>query len=190
LEHNIGLFARFWTSTAFRAGSLVGALMMGGVTISCLRLAQPAPSQPVRRSGLRVDRDVLDCVDEEKRPGRVCPDQRGIRSHTSPTLPRWCTPGDTQGTLGGSRTLDLRRRARRTPQGIEPLTRVFRERRRRDLNPRTPYGISTLAGWCTRPNYATSPVTSAIIAAPATLFDSSTPCIGEPLHLVRPMGDS
>lgn len=30
-------------------------------------------------------------------------------------------------------------------------------RRRWDLNPRYPYGYSTLAGWCTRPNYATSP---------------------------------
>ena len=33
-------------------------------------------------------------------------------------------------------------------------------RRRRDLNPRSPYEDSTLAGWCTRPNYATSPRTS------------------------------
>ena len=35
---------------------------------------------------------------------------------------------------------------------------VISRRRRRDLNPRYPYGYSTLAGWCTRPNYATSPV--------------------------------
>jgi len=40
-----------------------------------------------------------------------------------------------------------------------------RERRRRDLNPRNPYGFSTLAGWCTRPNYATSPAFTASIAA-------------------------
>src|SRR3954447_22050396 len=33
----------------------------------------------------------------------------------------------------------------------------IQERRRRDLNPRYPFGYSTLAGWCTRPNYATSP---------------------------------
>src|SRR6218665_532645 len=37
------------------------------------------------------------------------------------------------------------------------LTRDF-QRRRRDLNPWTPYGVSTLAGWCTRPDYATSPL--------------------------------
>ena len=33
----------------------------------------------------------------------------------------------------------------------------FPLRRRRDLNPRFPRGNSTLAGWCTRPDYATSP---------------------------------
>ena len=33
----------------------------------------------------------------------------------------------------------------------------LKERRRRDLNPRSPCEDSTLAGWCTRPDYATSP---------------------------------
>ncbi len=40
---------------------------------------------------------------------------------------------------------------------------LFIWRRRWDLNPRSPYGDSTLAGWCTRPNYATSPSNPSMI---------------------------
>jgi hypothetical protein len=53
------------------------------------------------------------------------------------------------------------RSARRGRRTVEDDDReALREagwRRRWDLNPRYPYGYSTLAGWCTRPNYATSP---------------------------------
>ncbi len=46
------------------------------------------------------------------------------------------------------------------------------------MNPRYPYGYSTLAGWCTRPNYATAP-RSLILA------DAGMPCA---CGLVQPSG--
>jgi len=46
---------------------------------------------------------------------------------------------------------------RHRPGKSRTLARGLFERRRRDLNPWIPYGVSTLAGWCVRPDNATSP---------------------------------
>ena len=75
----------------------------------------------------------------------------------------------------------------RTLRGVWREARSNRERRRRDLNPRSPYGDSTLAGWCTRPDYATSPKRCLRFAQGTTI--SSVGTSAEPRTFHHPLFD-
>ena len=83
------------------------------------------------------------------------------------------------GTVWADCRIAQNRRASKARQRERNGTRITIEmRRRRDLNPRNPCGFSTLAGWCTRPDYATSPGCLAIIAG-----SRRQPRAGEPQPL-------
>lgn len=60
-------------------------------------------------------------------------------------------------TIGGLWRLNETERQGRRRDAAANLHMGLVWRRRGDLNPWAPCGASTLAGWCTRPNYATSP---------------------------------
>ena len=67
------------------------------------------------------------------------------------------TDPPSEQTLSSARTINPRRYSPKIWSQSIPIPPEGGWRRRRDLNPRSPYGDSTLAGWCTRPDYATSP---------------------------------
>lgn len=74
-----------------------------------------------------------------------------VRGHGGPL------DGRRGATLADARGRPVRGRDHGRTRECGSAVRAERWRRRWDLNPRYPYGYSTLAGWCTRPNYATSP---------------------------------
>lgn len=87
------------------------------------------------------------------------------RSSSASTGIVWKSPssarsGDLWGTLSEESAGETKQALSRDFE-----KRPDQERRRWDLNPRRRKPLSTLAGWCTRPDYATSPRLASIAAA-------------------------
>lgn len=149
-RQDVGLEGRGDAPPDDAAGEHVGDESDKGESAPCRHVRDPAPS---RRDG---DEPALLQVPRLR--------VRGIGLRREDLLHQSRHDGNADvkaiqrllGHASAAMTLDRPSEPLENPEGSTALAREG-VRRRRDLNPRSPCEDSTLAGWCTRPDYATSP---------------------------------